>query len=366
MTGLMMNLVALGQIDTVCIGDQGVSYSYQKNSPYSTVSVWTVEGQDSGNVVLQQVGDTVLVDWNEVAPGQYYDLTVQEFNVFNDSISCEGLPVTDSVYIWPPPQFEIETTDPDNNNEICAGDTIELFPDKTYVDYQWSNGSHAESVRYGYNTNLSQDTSKYIYLTVTDWQSCQGKDSIYLTTHRLPRVNIGSDKVLCETDNFEILANSDVEAINYTWYVNDMAEPYAYTDLVYMDEREKFEQGIDSLWVMVEDIHGCISGDTIRILPCDEYLGEIPNLITPNGDGDNDYFKIKRLENYPNEYPDLIIEMYDRWGKLVWRSEPGYVSDPWGGRDFRGKKLPMDAYFYVIHLNNGTGKSLSGSVTVIR
>ena len=39
----------------------------------------------------------------------------------------------------------------------------------------------------------------------------------------------------------------------------------------------------------------------------------VPNIITPNGDGDNDAFVIPCLDGYPNNE----IRVYNRWGDLV-------------------------------------------------
>jgi gliding motility-associated-like protein len=107
-----------------------------------------------------------------------------------------------------------------------------------------------------------------------------------------------------------------------------------------------------------------MNGDTVTISPCKKVLGEIPTVITPNGDGFNDVFKIERMEKYPQNYTEAVVLIYDRWGKLVFESEPGYP-EPWDGKDLRGKNLPMDSYFYVIDLRNQS-KPVTGHITIVR
>ena len=51
----------------------------------------------------------------------------------------------------------------------------------------------------------------------------------------------------------------------------------------------------------------------------------IPNVITPNGDGINDAFYITNIEFYPNSE----IKIYNRWGKRVYESQ-NYQGD-WDG-----------------------------------
>ena len=78
---------------------------------------------------------------------------------------------------------------------------------------------------------------------------------------------------------------------------------------------------------------------------------------TPNGDGRNDYFAIKGLENYKfNE-----LKVFDRWGKLVYTTL--YYKNDWAGNG-----LEMGAYMYMLRVVNTNGKEriIKGDVTIIR
>ncbi|WP_413512524.1 gliding motility-associated C-terminal domain-containing protein [Myroides odoratus] len=81
----------------------------------------------------------------------------------------------------------------------------------------------------------------------------------------------------------------------------------------------------------------------------------IYNLVTPDGDGKNDYFIIDNIRKYPNN----TVEIYNRWGVKVYETK-GY--DPLGDGSsnvFKGysegrvtvdksKKLPSGTYYYVV------------------
>ncbi len=66
-------------------------------------------------------------------------------------------------------------------------------------------------------------------------------------------------------------------------------------------------------------------------------------------------------------YPGLIIKVYNRWGQIVWISAEGYPrAKSWKGEDNGGRELPVDSYHYIIHLNNGTGRTMQGVITIIK
>ncbi len=102
--------------------------------------------------------------------------------------------------------------------------------------------------------------------------------------------------------------------------------------------------------------------DEVAINPCStiDYFKEMPTAFTPNGDGKNDVWNIPQLQSFPQ----AVVEIYDRWGSLVFRSESGY-SNPWDGNAF-GKEMPMDSYYFVINLNAPGLEPISGSVTLIK
>ena len=341
-----------GQLDTVCVGDRGLLYSYEKLSPYTTENVWTIEGVANGDVSYVQHHDTIWVDWNKAKGGEYYTITLVEYNVFADTIKCMGDPVHDSVYIWPNPLFSIG---PDQ--EVCQGEEATFSSDTWYPSYEWSTGGTEEME--------SIKTEGYVYLTVTDNQNCSNVDSAYLAVHELPQVYLGEDFSLCGEK--EYLVDAGTDGVFYQWYSDRGEETEFYNrQTISLTEETLLLNQIDTLWVSVENVYGCVSGDTIVLSPCNGYLGKIPNIITPNGDGDNDEFIIPRVEKFPMNYSKMVVEIYDRWGKLVWRSDPGYNDNRWKGNDFRGKKLPMDSYFYVIHINNENSEPVTGHITIIR
>ena len=79
-------------------------------------------------------------------------------------------------------------------------------------------------------------------------------------------------------------------------------------------------------------------------------------MITPNGDGKNDYFKVTDIGNRT----ELII--FNRWGNVEY-DNPNYLND-WDGRNRKGMELPNETYFYILKFENGIVRK--GSVLITR
>lgn len=112
--------------------------------------------------------------------------------------------------------------------------------------------------------------------------------------------------------------------------------------------------------VIVTDANACASSLTVEI----NFTGSaeclvIPQIITPNNDGYNDLWIIKNIQLYPN----AEVFIYNRWGKLIFRTK-NIADNPWDGRS-DGVLVPTDSYHYILYLNDGS-KPRTGVITVIR
>lgn len=93
--------------------------------------------------------------------------------------------------------------------------------------------------------------------------------------------------------------------------------------------------------VTVTDSNGCVATATRYF----EFIDiKIPNVFTPNGDGDNDGWTPTNTMNYP----DLLFYIFDRYGRKVGAYREGQF---WDGK-YNGLELPTGDYWYVIKLRN--------------
>ena len=85
---------------------------------------------------------------------------------------------------------------------------------------------------------------------------------------------------------------------------------------------------------------------------------DYPHFFTPNEDGKNDEWEIINLDL---SYPDALISIFDRYGKLLKQIKAG--GGGWKGT-FNGFKLPADDYWFTIDLKNG--EIIKGHFSLIR
>ena len=86
----------------------------------------------------------------------------------------------------------------------------------------------------------------------------------------------------------------------------------------------------------------------------------IPNAFTPNGDGINDGWSIEGIE----DYSDLRIQIFNRWGNLVYMKYGEY--ELWNGTSKSGGELPVSTYYYIIELNDMNKTVYKGDVSILR
>jgi gliding motility-associated-like protein len=133
---------------------------------------------------------------------------------------------------------------------------------------------------------------------------------------------------------------------------------FLWSDGVVTQNRANIKPG--DYTVIVTDQNACsVSLEAEVIFTGSFECVEIPNIITPNNDGYNDTWIIKNI----TLYPDAEILVFNRWGKLVFRTK-NIADNPWDGRS-DGKLVPADSYHYILYLNDGSAPR-SGVISVIR
>ena len=84
----------------------------------------------------------------------------------------------------------------------------------------------------------------------------------------------------------------------------------------------------------------------------------IPNVISPNGDGDNDRFVISCISQFPDNY----LSIFNRAGRVVYETS-NYQND-WEGT-YKNRPLPTGTYFYILQLDKDK-EPIQGFISLFR
>ncbi|RMB60956.1 gliding motility-associated C-terminal domain-containing protein [Dokdonia sinensis] len=147
------------------------------------------------------------------------------------------------------------------------------------------------------------------------------------------------------SENNTLLVTASGEG-DYEYSITSPAGPYQESPFF-----ENVEPGIINVYV--RDKNGCgFVVDEIAVIG-------IPRFFTPNGDGINDFWRIKGLSR---EFPTVKeILIFDRFGKLLANVAP--LGAGWDG-NYNGNPLPVNGYWY--HIELADGRVFKGPFTLIR
>jgi gliding motility-associated-like protein len=117
---------------------------------------------------------------------------------------------------------------------------------------------------------------------------------------------------------------------------------------------------LDSIWYRLQltGLGNCSVVDSILVKVL--HNPTVTNAFSPNGDAYNQTWHIDNIDAYPN----ALVEVFNRYGQLVYR-KVGYTnSQGWDGT-YNGQPLPAGVYYYLIRPQYGQAV-ISGAVSIIR
>ena len=248
----------------------------------------------------------------------------------------------------------LDAIEPDT---ICLGQDIDIdIDERDGLTYTWSDGVLGGDRNIYTDTILAYDstiTTTYT-LTIQDNANCSQDVEVVVTYSAdvdpepasYPGVDVGDFPVVISGESIEIYSdNSDCSEYNWIWSLGAVSE-WKFT----VSPQE-------SGWYYVDvDSSGCVGYDSIYVV-----VGVKPyEAITPNGDGYNDTWTPLDIASYK----DALVQVFNRWGGLVFESKGGDSYSAWDGTN-EGNELAVGTYYYIIDLNTGDAPQ-TGPITIIR
>ena len=307
---------------------------------------------------------------------------------------------TTFVAVVPPPLITVA-----HDTTVCAGATLSVEQPEA-LSYLWSNGATTPSI--------TVDSAGTFQVAVTNLGCRAESDSFHVSLYGQSSVDFGNDSILCELATLLLDATQQHPAqyfwqdgsTNTTYTVYEDGEYWVVitdhclgaSDTVIIGYLNDFTVSLgpdtilcegktltlnaetpycDYLWqdgstqstylvrgpgtYSVEVSNKCFSHwDAVNIgyEHCAQEL-YLPNAFTPGPDALNPVFL--PIFSYPDEVEEYRMEIYNRWGTLVFRTEE--ITFGW-----EGANAPDGVYAVVVHYKTRgeKEKTVKGSVTVIR
>lgn len=224
-----------------------------------------------------------------------------------------------------------------SNNTFGAGYTFALdaFPAQSSPLFESTNPVYGAALLAG-GTHI---------ITVTGPNACQ-KDTPAFTI--APVTPLTVSLAVTGLNTVTATAQGGSGNYNYIFYLNgNVGQSGTQNTFIYLDS--------GTVTVEVTDSTGCTASASLPVV----YIPIcIPDVFTPDGNGNNDTWTPGCSEIYPN----LKTRIYDRYGRQIAELKQGQT---WDGK-YEGKELPSGDYWYVIKINGNDDREYVGHFTLYR
>ena len=317
--------------------------------------------------------------------------------------------------------FNLPTLTLEPPTPFCEGEPIQVEFDATVpgaTSYTWGGEAEGQTGPIITATALGMYTVDVRIDTMVCFNLC---DTVFITDTGPPSVSIAQVGDVCADGSSFLLANTEGFVSDYNWSTgadtpltpitelgtysitvsNDCGTGFADTTLTnqltasILQSGDLCAGGADTLSLMIdgtatafnwstgeeEELIEVFSEGIYSVLVsnfCNEATAEIeidcvfdievcvgvPNAFTPDNDGDNDTFNVIIAPECTFGVAIGKIEIWNRWGELVYESETG---QDWDGTQ-NGQEAASDVYLYRIEVETIDEESaiLKGGLTLIR
>ena len=239
-----------------------------------------------------------------------------------------------------------------SGNALCEGQEIVLdagaLPNNSSIEW-FMDGTLLEGET-GVTLTVTE-TAFYSAIITVDNTDCAYGDDILVEFFQSPQIVAVEDSIIkCANEGYTLevnIENSDqLNSLTYIWTLDGIDLQTGTDNTYYLDELTE-ETGEFTVTVF-DDVTYCWNSITINVdFYENSYCVDLPQGLSPNGDGYNDCLILDHLE----DIEDIDkIEVFNRYGTKIYEMNE-YV-DQWCGVDQDGKIVPVGTYFYIIYFNS--------------
>lgn len=256
-----------------------------------------------------------------------------------DAYGCSGI-TTATVTVDSLPVVSITKTP----TITCSGRPAILVASGAST-YTWSTGT------VGATNTVSPTTNTEYTVVGTDTNGCSNTATQIALVNPLPNVIINSGATTLNLGQSTTLTASG--ALTYNWTSGNVNCDSCASNTVSPITNTQY-------CVTGGDINGCRDTVCLQVIVdnvCDVF---IPDAFSPNGDGQNDVFKV-----YSQCIADLTLQIFDRWGNQVYNGNG--TSAAWDG-SYGGSLMNTGTYIYQVQytISNGQKTKTKGNFSLMR
>jgi gliding motility-associated-like protein len=235
-----------------------------------------------------------------------------------------------------------------NDTIICQGESSVLSAPAGFAAYVWSGGETSQSI--------TVDTTNTYSVTVSDANGCSATGDASVTVVQKPVIAMVTDTTIFENNDIMLapVISGSTAGAEYLWQPD--------TDLSCNNCANPVASPGDTVTYLLTytSAQNCRASASITINIESGTNLFIPNIFSPDGDGNNDI-----LLPYAIGLKAIKWSVFNRWGELVFRSTN--VHQGWDG-NFNGLMQPPGIYVYIVELTfrNNKTKMFKGGLTLIR
>ena len=327
--------VTLPATRTICEGEE-IDLVVTDVQPAGTTVTW-----DSDNTIQgTNLGETITVKPKFVAGTGHQSVYSYYLEAYNEA--CDNKETyTVKVNVDEPLTGEIIGDSP-----ICETKSSSIsaasYEASTYV---WTTGGSTEVAVSSDIRVTPLETTTYVVDMTRGTCTAQDQFTVVVTSN--PKI-LSMDSVGIR--DRQVITDQERGTGVFTYWLDDNKSTSTTSDII---KNLSFGAHV----ISVIDDNGCTSSFRFSLDPPEVI---IPEFFTPNGDGIHDTWIVGKLAEV---YPNAIVNIYDRFGKLV-AQFLGDDNDGWDGT-YNGVALPSTDYWYMIDIAE-IEKQYHGHFTLIR
>ena len=313
---------------------------------------WT---EASGNVILDPNSPTI-----EVTEQGIYTLVVTDMNTL-----CQVIDIVEVNVDADLPTLEVDKIDIDcfgaNNGVIM----INASGGVGNIAYSIDGGQS-----FGTASELSGLAPGQYDVVIRDDNGCEKQAAIEILEPPVLTVDLGPD-IAIETggsDTLSFMTNSTLEDISSIEWSVQGGEVLCNGGITDCSSLVVSPTTNTTYCITIVNANGCVAEDCIQLRATVVEDVYIPNVFSPNDDGNNDIFFVQ-TDEFVSRIPQFFI--FDRWGELVFSGDPNMLpNDPTVGWDgtFNNTDVVPGVYVYMIQVEylSGETENFGGDITVFR